>query len=142
VSTGKVKAILDKVAQGLNNIQVEEDERVFPVDVSCPRCNHSFMDPDVKLDGYPSIRITVACGNHHGSLRLSSLYGSPHVASAVEVPVNEVADFFCPHCHTHLTGASGCPECDALMIPMIVKQGGVVQVCPRRGCKGHRLDLS
>jgi hypothetical protein len=28
------------------------------------------------------------------------------------------------------------------MVPMIVRGGGVVQICPRKGCKGHLLDLS
>jgi hypothetical protein len=27
------------------------------------------------------------------------------------------------------------------MVPMIVRQGGVVQICSKRGCHGHLLDL-
>jgi hypothetical protein len=27
------------------------------------------------------------------------------------------------------------------MVPMIVRGGGIVQICTRRGCKGHLLDL-
>ena len=27
------------------------------------------------------------------------------------------------------------------MVPMIVRGGGIVQICSRRGCKGHILDV-
>ena len=142
VSSSKVKSILAKAKEGLDNVQVAGDDRIFPVDLSCPRCNHSLMDAGVLLDGYPSVRVVIACHGQHGSLRLSSLYGSYKAETDVEVPPNEVADFFCPHCHAQLTGGSTCPECSVHMVPMIVKQGGVVQICPRRTCKGHRLDLA
>ena len=142
VSPSKVRSIIAKAKEGLDKVLVGGDDRTFPVDVSCPRCNHSLMDPDVLQDGYPSVRVTIACGGQHGSLRLSSLYGSYKAETDVEVPPNKVADFFCPHCHTQLTGGSACPECGVHMVPMIVKQGGVVQICPRRTCKGHRLDLA
>jgi len=34
-----------------------------------------------------------------------------------------------------------CPECGTNMIPMIIKGGGMVHVCTKRGCKGHLLDI-
>jgi hypothetical protein len=55
--------------------------------------------------------------------------------------MDALVDFFCPHCHAHLIGASACPECEAPMVPMIVRGGGIVQICSRRGCKGHLLDV-
>ena len=48
---------------------------------------------------------------------------------------------FCPHCHAELIGGGKCAECGAPMVPMIVRGGGVVQICTRRGCQGHMLDL-
>ena len=48
---------------------------------------------------------------------------------------------FCPYCHAELIGGAKCGECGAPMVPMIVRGGGVVQLCTRRGCKGHVLDL-
>jgi hypothetical protein len=100
------------------------------------------MDPDHLLDGYPSIRVTLSFGREHGWLRLSCLYGSYTVESEYEVPMDTLVNFFCPHCHAELVGASSCPECGAPMVPMIVRGGGIVQICSRRGCKGHMLDLS
>jgi NADH:ubiquinone oxidoreductase subunit E len=142
VTATKVGAILDATRSGLDKVEFKSDQRIFPVEVSCPRCNHSLMDPDHLVDGYPSILVIKAFGRRHGWLRLSCLYGSYTVESEYETPMDTVVNFFCPHCHVELVGASSCPECAAPMVPMIVRGGGVVQICARRGCCGHILDLS
>ena len=141
VSPVEVTRIVEQVRAGLDTVELKGDQRIFPVEVSCPRCNHSLMDPDHQVDGYPSVRVTLSFGREHGWLRLSCLYGSYTVESEYEIPKDTLANFFCPHCHAELIGASSCPECGARMIPLIVRRGGVVQICSRRGCKGHMLDL-
>jgi len=142
VGVAKVPGILAKTREGLDTIDVKTDRRVFPVDVSCSRCNHTLMDPAQPVDGHPGIRVTIACGDKHGWLLLSSLYGSYDTLSEFDVPEGEVPDFFCPHCHTELSGAAPCVDCGASMVPMIVRGGGVVQICSRQGCHNHMLDLS
>jgi NADH:ubiquinone oxidoreductase subunit E len=142
VTTAEVKDIAARAQAGLDQVQIDTDQRIFPVEVSCARCNHSLMDPEHPVDGLPSIRTTYSCNGIHAHLYLSSLYGSYAVESEHEIPSDTVVDFFCPHCHAHLTGSSECPECGIPMVPMIVRGGGIVQICPRRGCKGHILDLS
>jgi len=142
VTTGKVKDILERTRAGLDRVDVKTDRRIFPVTVSCSRCNHSLMDAAHLIDGSPSIRVTVSFQRHHGWLRLSSLYGSYTLECEYEIPMDAVVDFFCPHCHADLKSAAGCPECGAPMVAMIVRAGGIVQVCSRRGCKGPMLDLN
>lgn len=142
VASSRVKRILDKTRKGLDDVEIKGDRRIFPVKVSCPRCNHSLMDPAHPIDGYPSVRMTVAVGGHHGWIRLSSLYGSRAVESEHPIPTESVASFFCPHCHAELGGAGRCPECGASMVPLLVAGGGMVQICTRQGCKGHMLDLN
>jgi NADH:ubiquinone oxidoreductase subunit E len=141
VTPAGVKDIVARTRAGLDNLEVRTDRRIFPVEVSCARCNHSLMDPEHPVDGHPSIRVTLAFDGVHGHIRLSSLYGSYNVESDQEIPTGTVADFFCPHCHAHLTGSSNCPECSTPMVPMIVRGGGIVQICSRKGCRGHILDL-
>jgi NADH-quinone oxidoreductase subunit E len=142
VSKGEVSRIIKRIREGFDKVDLKEDKSVFPVFVSCPRCNHSLMDADYQLDNAPSVRVTVSFGRKHGWLRLSSLYGSYALESEYDIPMDTVVDFFCPHCHTDLKGPLSCPECDAPMVSLIVRRGGVVQVCSRRGCKGHMLDLT
>ena len=138
----KVDDIIQKTIDGIDKVEIETDKRVFPVSVSCSRCNHSLMDPDYLIDGFPSIRITQSFEQKHGWLRLSCLYGSYHVEQEYPAPMGTVRQMFCPYCHTELIGSTDCPECGSLMVPMIVRGGGIVQICPRRGCKGHLLDLN
>jgi len=138
----RVKEILEQAHNGLDSVEVKTDRRIFPVEVSCPRCNHSLMDMTRLVDGHPSIHVTVSFAGEHFPLYLSCLYGSYNLESEREVPADAMVDFFCPHCHAHLIGGSSCLECGVPMVPMVVRGGGVVQICPRRGCKGHFLDLS
>ena len=141
VGTAKVRSVIEKAETGLDEIDIRTDQRVFPLYTSCPRCNHSLMDFKNLIDGHPSIRVTASFERKHGWLRLSSVYGSFRVESEYPIPTDTVVDFFCPHCHAEIVGAAGCTECGAPMVAMIVRGGGMVQICSRRGCRSHMLDL-
>jgi len=142
VNTGRIKSILKQAQAGFESVKVKNDRRIFPVSVSCSRCNHTLMDPEHPIDECASIRVTVSFDGHHGWLRLSSLYGSYASESEHHIPPDTLVDVFCPHCHAELRSASRCPECDAPMVSMIVRAGGIIQICSRRGCPGHMLDLN
>ena len=142
VSTKNVKDIIQKARVGIDRVDVKTDERLFPLEVSCSRCNHSLMDRTHYVDGYPSIRVTVSFEGKHGWVRLSCLYGSYSVDHEYKIPMDTVVNFFCPHCHGELIGGTNCPECHAPMVSMIVRGGGMIQICARRGCKGHMLNLT
>jgi len=141
VTTSMVKGILEKAREGIDKVEIDTDQRVFPIEVSCARCNHSLMDAEHFIDGHPSIRVTVVSGQNHGWMRISSLWGSYIVHSQHEIPSDSIVDFFCPHCHAELIGGATCGDCGAPMVPMVVPGGGIVQLCSRRGCRGHMLDL-
>jgi len=142
VRSSRVKQIISDTRAGLDDAERKADLRDFTLNVSCSRCNRSLMDPDHPIDGSPSIRVTASFEQTHGWFRLSALYGSFTVESESPIRTDAVVDFFCPHCHTELKGASSCPLCSAPMVSMIVWGGGIVQICSRRGCKGHMLDLN
>ncbi|MBP6977657.1 MAG: NAD(P)H-dependent oxidoreductase subunit E [Bacteroidales bacterium] len=136
-----VRQIIEKTLRGEDLMKVEDDKRIFPLILSCPRCNHTLMDNQHTIDGYPSIRVTISFNGMHGWYRLSSLYGSFKYESEYPRPIGSMANYFCPHCHSELLGYSKCPECGTGMVPMIVTTGGIVHICPKRGCKGHILDI-
>ncbi len=141
VTKSTVRQILDKAREGLDSVDLETDPRVFPIEVSCPRCDHSLMDDAFAVDGHPSIRVTASFDGAEGSVRLSSLYGSYNLSSERDIPPGAVARFCCPHCQEELARASDCAICDAPMVLMIVRGGGALHICTRRGCKSHMLDL-
>jgi hypothetical protein len=117
------------------------DQRIFPIEVACPYCNHTLMDPDNPVDGYPSIRVTVSVGHAHGWLLLSSLFGSYTIQSEYPIPPDTVVGFICPHCQEDLVHSSFCPECDGRMALLNIISGGTARICTRRGCAGHELDI-
>jgi NADH-quinone oxidoreductase subunit E len=142
VDTLKVKKIIAEAKGGFASPDVRKDARIFPLELKCMHCNHSLMDPLHPIDGYPSIRVTVSFGDHHGRFYMSCLYGSFNVEMDAEIPLDTLMQMFCPHCHAEFVTSSNCLDCGAPLLPMIVKQGGIIQVCARRGCKTHRLDLN
>jgi NADH:ubiquinone oxidoreductase subunit E len=141
VAPVKVKQIVEQVRAGLDELETQTDERVFPLTASCPRCRHSLMETSHTIDGQPAIRITAANGNGHGWLRLSSLYGSYVVEAEHDVAPDAVVHLFCPHCNVELTAAVPCPVCNAPLVLLSVGTESMVQICSRRGCRYHLLDL-
>ena len=106
-----VKKLIREIRTGSNHLSVEKDKKIFPIEVSCPRCNHSLMKPEHLIDNQPCVHVTVSFKRKHGWLRLSSLYGSFNFESEHEIPIDAEVHFFCPNCHEDLLGSSECPEC-------------------------------
>jgi NADH-quinone oxidoreductase subunit E len=141
VSISKVKAIIAKTKEGLEKIDVKTDSRIFPLHVSCPTCKKSLMDPDYRIDGHPSIKFDVSFDGKRGWLRLSSLYGSHAIALEHQIPSNNLSQFYCPHCLNEIPSFSNCTECGSLMAALFVSDGCAWELCTRRGCRGHMLNL-
>ena len=141
VRKSKVSQLLGDARNGFGKRRIEEDERIFPINVSCPHCNHSFKDETFAIDGYPSICVTISSDHKQGWLRLSCLYGSYNFASEFEVSTGSVVSFLCPHCGVEFSSTLDCSVCAAPMVPMLIDEGGIVQICSRSGCKNHMLDL-
>ena len=141
VRKSRVSQLLDGARNGFGKRRIEDDERIFPINVSCPHCNRSLKDETFAIDGQPSIRVTISSDHKRGWLRLSCLYGSYNFASEFEVSTGSVVTFLCPHCDVEFPSTLDCSVCAAPMVPMLVDGGGIVQICSRRGCKNHLLDL-
>ncbi|MBI4423269.1 MAG: hypothetical protein HY554_06060 [Elusimicrobia bacterium] len=109
--------------------------------VKCGRCGESLMDEETQIDSRPSIRVVARAGAKAGELRLSSAYGSYRVRPGLELKKGAIARFFCPHCKREMAGSRSCEKCEAPMIPLALQEGGVVQICSRRGCKKHCLEF-
>jgi NADH-quinone oxidoreductase subunit E len=141
VRTRKVRELLDQARAGFTGTAGDRDARQFFLNVHCPHCNHSLMDSTRAIDGYPSIHMSVFGEGWHDELRLSSMYGSSRLDAQHDIPRESVARFFCPHCREELTNGSPCPVCEAPLVPLFVDGGGTLQICSRRGCQRHLLDL-
>jgi NADH-quinone oxidoreductase subunit E len=141
VRESRISQLLDEARGGFDKTEIGKDKRIFPIDVSCPHCNHSLIDESFAIDGHPSIKVSVSFDHKKGWLRLSSLYGSYNLSSELEVPLGSVVSFICPHCSVEIPSTSSCSTCGAPIVPMLVDGGGIVQICSRCGCRNHMLDL-
>ena len=94
----KVKQLLDEARKGFDKFDINKDKRIFPIDLNCPHCNHSFKDETFAIDGYPSLKMNIATDHKQGWIRLSCLYGSYNVSTEFEIPEGAVVNFICPHC--------------------------------------------
>ena len=141
VRKSRISQLLDGALKGFDKIEIGKDKRIFPLDVSCPHCNHVLKDETFAIDGHPSIRVTICSDHKQGWLRLSCLYGSYNFTCEFDVPADSVVSFICPHCDVEFHSTLDCSICAAPMVPMLVDGGGIVQICSRRGCKNHLLDL-
>jgi len=142
VRKSKISQLLDEARNGFAGVEIGKDTRIFPIEVSCPHCNRSLMDETFAIDGYPSIKVSVSFDHEDGWLRLSCLYGSQNFSTELDIPGDAVVKFSCPHCLVQLLSASYCSTCEAPMVPMLVSGGGIVQICSRRGCRNHMLDVT
>lgn len=109
--------------------------------VKCPVCQKSLMDRRHKLDGQPSVSLTVKLKGKKGWMRLSSLYGSYALESEFKLPDGAVIRAHCPKCEAELASKVRCDKCRAPMLPLLLREGGRVLVCARKGCKKHLLEF-
>jgi NADH-quinone oxidoreductase subunit E len=142
VTTAKVQHIIDQARRGFQQSDPRVDERVFPIRVSCPMCKYTLMDTTHKIDGCDSIRLAISSAGKKGILHLAGLYGSTHVDSDGVAPHGVVTSVSCPHCAEELPSVSECPECGAKMAMLTAGKYATLHICSRRGCPGHRLDIT
>lgn len=114
---------------------------MIEVKVKCRHCRRSLRDKGKLIDSKPSIKVLIQHGKQKGALYLSSLYGSFTIEVPFKVPKGKTVRFFCPHCKKEIKGNRDCDKCGASMIPLSLKEGGLVQVCSRRGCKQHLFEF-
>ena len=108
----------------------------------CPKgCN--LMDPEHKINGYPSITVLGKYKGKEGLIHLDPVYGSYTNIMEIDIPQNEIVQLFCPHCKVSLAEAGHiCDECSAPLFALSLPHGGTVEACLRNGCHFHNLKLA
>lgn len=142
VTTAKVQHIVEQARSGFPQSDPGADDRVFPVSVACPLCGHTLMDSAHPMNGQASIQLCVSFAGKTAILHRSALYGSDNVDCDGKIPEGSLTVVACPHCEQELSSASDCPECGAKMAMVVAGNYATLYMCSRRGCQGHRLDLT
>lgn len=111
------------------------------LDISCPECHSSMMDPSHTIDNVPSVKAMVEVDGKRGVVHLSSVYGSYAIESDLEIPRGAMAEFYCPDCGSNLSSPCICELCEAPLVAFQLNSGGKINICSRRGCKKHFLEF-
>lgn len=114
---------------------------LIKVEVNCPSCRKSLMNPAIKVDDLPSIQISAKISGKSGLVYLSQIYGSYQKKFVgVEDISDTVVDCFCPHCHTPFPIHKVC-SCNAPVATVNLVIGGRIHFCTRNGCKHHSMEF-
>jgi hypothetical protein len=108
------------------------------------RCSHghSLMDPEVPINGLPSIKVIIQYGAIRGAVHLDPVYGSFHNLFDVDIPEGVVVEMFCPTCGTSLRyDKERCDYCFSPEFALYLPNGGLLVGCLKCGCHQHKLTL-
>ncbi|MBI4864276.1 MAG: hypothetical protein HY815_29065 [Candidatus Riflebacteria bacterium] len=108
-----------------------------PLVVRCHHCNHSLLDRERSIDGRPAVGLTASFDQECCSILISAWRGSFHVESEIELPLDGVVNFFCPHCHTEMVAAESCQECGSPLVPTLSDGRTMDSICPDGECRSH-----
>ncbi|MBW7848176.1 MAG: hypothetical protein H3C41_08860 [Bacteroidales bacterium] len=114
-------------------------EKEVSISVKCPLCSRSLMVDDFLIRNKPAIKLNVETEQERGVLWLSSVYGDNTKEMDINIADGEIVDMYCPHCNKELTISESCSECGAPLVSFVIKAGGVVRICSRKGCHNHHI---
>ncbi|OGC00693.1 hypothetical protein A2V82_02945 [candidate division KSB1 bacterium RBG_16_48_16] len=123
-------------------VEIEIPSKAIRIkNAGCPN-GHSLMDPDHKINGYPSVKVLIRYKDQEGLIYLDPIYGSFKNIHVLNVSQGDVVDFYCPECKTSLTAAGKiCRECSSRMFAIHLPHGGIIEGCLKNGCHYHNLRL-
>jgi len=104
------------------------------IEVRCPHCKEMLTEGS-KM----SLRGHVRESQKDGVLELSAVFGDYSVKTDLELKDGWIVDFSCPKCDASVMEAVGCKLCGAPRASLDIEGGGTLELCSRRGCKGHAL---
>lgn len=116
-------------------------DKIISFNVKCRHCHHSLMDNEHYLTDLPSIKLNIEVVGNRGVIWLCSIYGCYHHESDLNIPENEIVEFYCPHCNKKLHTEELCESCQAPMVQFLLDMGGRVNICSRSGCKKHYVTF-
>lgn len=140
----KKSAVSDLLAKTLkgNRAGGSNGTPEFALNLCCPRCQQKLGDETFLLDQHPAVRLNAICRGRQGWIRLSSVYGSRQIAAEFPITQGAIVEFQCPHCHISLPSPTHCWDCQAPMASLRLAGGGTLNLCCRRGCPQHLLDIA
>ena len=115
-------------------LSIYPNQPLLRLEVHCPNCQALLTQGQhVVLSAH------VVPTNEEGELRLSALFGDYQVQTDLTINDGDVVMYSCPSCERSLTVETPCKLCGAPLASVNLASGESMDVCGRRGCRGHAL---
>jgi hypothetical protein len=106
----------------------------------CPK-RHSLIDPAVRIDGKPALRLKVLGAGKADFVRLDPVYGRRGRHQGLTWESTKGIQFVCPECSASLVAADlACPNCGGAVYSFEVPFKGLVQGCAGKECGWQRWE--
>ncbi len=124
-------------------IEIEVPSKKIHVEHVYCQNGHSLVDPDIKIKGYPAIKVRVKYQDQEGWLYLDPVYGSyDNIEKDIKIPKGGVVEFFCPECGISLKEEDErCRLCSSPLFVFNLPKGGIVEGCMKKGCVYHKMKI-
>lgn len=100
---------------------------------TCPN-GHDLMDPNIKIDGLPSIKIKAKANGNTGFINLDPIYGRNRNHYGIHIKDKAYVDVSCPKCDVSLVYKDKkCPKCGAPVYFLEIPGMGRFEACVTKG---------
>ncbi len=108
---------------------------------TCPK-NHSLIDADTKIGGFPAIKLKATANGSEGIIHLDPVYGRNRNQYGIIYSKNEEIVLRCPECDGSLEDENQkCAECQSPVYTLVIPGQGVLEGCTKIGCSWQKWDM-
>jgi len=101
---------------------------------SCPK-GHNLIDPTIKIDGMPSIKVKASFSGNEGFINLHPIYGKHENSYGLDLKKQSELDIACPTCKISLIVENRCcPKCGSPIYCFETPVKGRFEGCSKKGC--------
>lgn len=102
---------------------------------------HNLVTNEIKIEGFPSIKVKGRKNNIEGKVYLDPVYGKNRHQYDFPVKQNDIVEMLCPECNNLLLKEnSECPICKAPIYSLEIPQQGKFEGCTRNGCNWQKWN--
>ena len=102
---------------------------------------HDLIDNEVKIDGFPTIRVKAVSAGNEGYLNLDPVYGKNRNQYWIEIKKGKEIQMSCPKCNISLLeNVELCPKCESHIYSFEVPPQGMFKGCTNPQCKWEKWD--
>jgi signal transduction histidine kinase len=102
---------------------------------------HDLIDNEVKIDGFPTIRVKAVSADNVGYINIDPVYGKHRNEYWIEIKKGKEVQMSCPKCNISLLeNGELCPKCESHIYSFEVPPQGMFKGCTNPECNWEKWD--